>query len=178
MIIIELFYFFLPVAFANMAPVLFKKYFLCLAKPIDQGKKWCGKEIFGAHKTWRGLIVATVCGGIIYIMQYCLAFYFPDFNNLPFDYFSAPIWLGFLFSFAAIMGDLIKSFIKRQLKIPSGKSWLPFDQIDFLITSCLIMQIFFAAKWYYWVLILGFGIILHILINRLGFWLKLKSTPW
>jgi CDP-2,3-bis-(O-geranylgeranyl)-sn-glycerol synthase len=178
MIIAKLFYFFLPVAMANMAPVIFKNYFKFLAIPIDGGKKIGGKDIFGSHKTWRGLILATLLGGAIYCVQYLLAYYFPHFNNIPYNYFEAPWWFGFLFSFGAIMGDLIKSFFKRRLNLAPGRTWIPFDQIDFLIGSTIVLALFFPVLWYYWLLILGIGLFLHVGLNRIGYWLKLKNTPW
>ena len=177
MILLKLIYFFLPVVLANMAPVLLKNHFKFLGHPVDFGKKWKGKELFGSHKTWRGLFFATLLGGTLYMLQYTLAIYFPSFNNLPFNYFSVPIWFGFLFAASAIFGDLIKSFVKRRFNIKSGKSWVPFDQIDFIITANIIVSFFFPFKAYYWLFIIV-GVILHIFINRLGYWLKLKNTPW
>ena len=54
-------YFFLPAYFANMAPVLFKKLNL-LNKPVHE-------KLFGKNKTWRGLVVAVILGGIIFWLQ-------------------------------------------------------------------------------------------------------------
>ena len=53
--ILRLLWFFLPVALANMAPVLVKQRLAWLAKPIDGGTM-----LFGNHKTWRGLGVAPL----------------------------------------------------------------------------------------------------------------------
>ena len=64
-----LFYFFLPGAIANMAPVLVMKYFNFLAVPIDFGKKLFGKPIFGSHKTYRGIIFACIAGIAVILMQ-------------------------------------------------------------------------------------------------------------
>lgn len=178
MIIAQLFYFFLPVALANMAPVIFKNYFRSLAIPIDAGKKIGNVEIFGSHKTWRGFILGCMLGGALYCVQYFLAVNFTPFNYIPFDYLSAPWWFGFLFAFGAMMGDLIKSFFKRRLHITPGQTWFPFDQTDFLVGSTIVLALFFPVLWYYWLLILGIGLFLHIVLNRLGYWLKLKNTPW
>jgi CDP-2,3-bis-(O-geranylgeranyl)-sn-glycerol synthase len=46
---------------ANMAPVFFKKIPI-LGAPIDNGKTWRGKRIFGDNKTWRGIIAAILIG--------------------------------------------------------------------------------------------------------------------
>lgn len=171
MIIFKLFYFYLPVALANMAPVLFKNYFLFLNKPIDD-------KLFGSHKTYRGIILATLSGGILYNLQYLLAQQFESFNYLPFDYLSAPWFFGYLFSLSAILGDLLKSFIKRRFNIKPGELWFPFDQIDFILTSTLLATLFFPITIWHSFYVLFFGIFLHILINRIGYLLKLKKTPW
>lgn len=170
MIVLKLLYFYLPVALANMAPVLFKNNFKFLAKPINE-------KLFGSHKTWRGIIVATIFGGLLYLLQYYLAYKYSVFNNLPFDYLSVGWWFGFVFAFLAIVGDSVKSFIKRRLNKKPGDRWIPWDQIDFLIPSTILVMIFFPFKLYYWLFII-IGIILHISVNRVCFWLKLKNTPW
>ena len=178
MILLKLLYFYIPVAIANTAPVLIKNHFKFLAVPIDKNKIWKGKEIFGSHKTWRGLIFATLCGGFVYLIQYYLAYKYPSFNNLPFDYFQAPMYFGFLFAASAIIGDLIKSFVKRRFNIKPGKSWFPFDQIDWVFGS-LIFAVFYIniEIKIIAVSILLFGL-LHPIINLIGYYLGIKKNKF
>ncbi|PIW37162.1 MAG: hypothetical protein COW24_01735, partial [Candidatus Kerfeldbacteria bacterium CG15_BIG_FIL_POST_REV_8_21_14_020_45_12] len=50
----------LPAGVANMSPVLIQNHLMAIAKPVDGGRTLGGKPLFGDHKTWRGLFVATL----------------------------------------------------------------------------------------------------------------------
>ena len=112
--------FFTPAYIANMAPPFFRK--LPFGQPIDGGRTYRGRPLLGKNKTWRGLLISTLFGGLTgYVLQA---------YGLPFV-----AWWGFLLGFAALLGDAIKSFFKRQAGFASGASWVPFDQLDFLIVA-------------------------------------------
>lgn len=162
-----------------MAPVIFKNNLLWLAKPVDFGKKFVGKEIFGAHKTWRGLLVATFAGGVFFIFERQIILTFPrtEFWS-PFDLRIVPWWFGFLFAAGAILGDLVKSFFKRRFDIPPGATWYPFDQIDFLLGAALVASFYYTFTPLMWLIIFFIGSALHIIVNHIGFWLKIKNSPW
>ena len=59
-------WFFLPAGLANGAPVIANKVPLInkWITPLDFGKTWGGKRIFGSNKTWRGLVVGGLTGGV------------------------------------------------------------------------------------------------------------------
>jgi CDP-2,3-bis-(O-geranylgeranyl)-sn-glycerol synthase len=108
--------------------------------PIDGGRTFRGKRIFGDHKTVRGLMAGTLFGFLTTALQMFL------FNNFSFfesvsgsvDYSSPTVLLmGAALGFGALAGDAIKSFFKRQFSVPSGQSWFPFDQIDYIIGAIL-----------------------------------------
>ena len=124
-------YFLLPAGLANMAPVLMKFWFKGLARPIDNGKTWRGKPLFGRSKTWRGLIFASLFG----VMTFGLQQYLYNFESIReislFNYNQYSLWLGLLMGLGAILGDLLKSMAKRRFNLAPGKSWIPFDQIDY-----------------------------------------------
>jgi CDP-2,3-bis-(O-geranylgeranyl)-sn-glycerol synthase len=175
----KLFYFFLPAGVANMAPVIFKNHLQWLAKPVDAGRKIAGEEIFGSHKTWRGLFVATLVGGFFFTLQKLLIHTFPQLTSWsPFDLRLAPWWFGFAFAAGAIVGDLVKSFFKRRFRVQPGATWFPFDQIDFLLGAALVASFVYELTAMMWVIIFFVGSTLHILVNHLAFWLKIKETPW
>ena len=67
--ILAITYFLAPGGIANMAPVLGKKLFPSLAMPIDGGKLWKGKPLFGKNKTWRGLLLGIIVGVFIFFLQ-------------------------------------------------------------------------------------------------------------
>lgn len=150
----ELVYLLLPMGLANMAPTFFRP----AARPINH-------KIFGNHKTWRGIFVAILFGGLMGII---LFFIKPLF----------PWWFGFILGAGAILGDLIKSFFKRCFNIAPGQRWFPFDQLDWVIGGLLAAEIFWPVSWQVWLILLLLGIILHLLTCHIGFWLKVKPTPW
>jgi CDP-diglyceride synthetase len=68
----EIFWFFLPAGIANMSPVLANKIpgINQWKTPLDFGKSWRGKRIFGNNKTWRGLIFGTLIASLVGLIQY------------------------------------------------------------------------------------------------------------
>lgn len=175
----QLLYFFLPAGLANMSPVLFKNRFTRLAVPVDGGRMYGGQPLFGSHKTWRGVVVATVMGGFLFLVQYWAVGRWPVLESLSaFDLRQAPWWFGFLFGLGAIVGDLIKSFFKRRVKRMPGEGWFPFDQLDFLVGAGLVAAIFFDISWTVWVIIVLVGPFFHILVNHIGYWVRMKDSPW
>jgi CDP-2,3-bis-(O-geranylgeranyl)-sn-glycerol synthase len=178
-IIGQLFYLFLPAAFANMAPVLCKGHLQFLNRPVDGGIEYNGQPLFGEHKTWRGLIVATFAGGVFFLFQYWLAMVFPSTRFwMPIDILSLPLWFGMGMGLAAILGDLVKSFFKRRVGVVPGATWFPFDQIDFLLGAGLYASFSIEFSGVMWIFLFSIGPLLHIAVNRIGFMLQLKETPW
>lgn len=175
----KLLWFFVPVGVANVAPVFMQHHWKFLAVPVDFNTKLSGKPIFGDHKTWRGLISATLFGGIAFILQFVLTQQYPVLASwAPFDITVAPWWFGFLFAFAGISGDLLKSFFKRRFDIAPGAVWFPFDQIDLYILSTIAASFWYPLTAVMVVMIFAFGIIAHILANHAGYWLGIKDSAW
>lgn len=167
----KLVWFFLPAGVANMAPVLVKHHWNRLAVPIHSS--W-----FGDHKTWRGIIAATIFGGVFFAIQKMLAMYTGADNWSYYDYELFPYWFGFCFGLGAITGDLIKSYFKRRLHIKPGAAWFPFDQIDFAVGATLVVLLFAPVQLIAWLMIIGGAIGFHFAMNQIGFRLKLKDHPW
>lgn len=176
-------YFFLPAYFANMTPTFAthsaKRVGILefLGKPIDFGKKYQGFPIFGPHKTWRGIILGTIVGILVTWIQRLL-FKFNFFQKISFFNYQEinVFFLGFLLSFGALLGDLISSFFKRRRGILPGKPWIPFDQISFIIGSFFLVNPFFKIQILAWVSILILSFFLHLITNRIGFWLKISDS--
>lgn len=169
------FLFFLPAGIANMVPMLAAR--LPLLKkwntPLDFGRTYKGKRIFGTNKTCRGLVFGTLAGGLTavllqsFILQYGIAA------------ISLSFAAGSLMGFGALLGDAVESFIKRQKGIEPGASWFPFDQIDYIIggllfvypiTFTLLLPALVAA-----ILVIYFG--LHIAASYVGYLMGLKARP-
>lgn len=176
---LKLCWLYLPVAVSNMAPVLCKNQLQFLAVPVDGGRVFHGKALFGDHKTWRGIVVATLTGGLVFALQVWLTRQFPSVSQWSFfDISQAPLWFGFAFGFAAIFGDLVKSFFKRRVDIAPGDTWFPFDQVDLVVFSTLVAALVFPLTWQIVAAAFFTGIVLHVVVNRIGFWLHIKDTPW
>jgi hypothetical protein len=119
--------------------------------PLDGGKRWRdGREIFGAHKTFRG-ILASILGG-----------------TLTFPLLGVPWWAASVAAGLAMAGDLLSSFLKRRLNDPSGKSIPVLDQFfeaalptlflsyalalngwEVLATVVLFTAIAYPASWFW-----------------------------
>ena len=154
-------WFILPAYIANMAPAIFSKAYGRYRFPVDFGRNFSDKRrIFGDGKTWNGIVIGSIFGGIVGLLQ-------GDFV------------IGIVLGFGALFGDLVKSFFKRRMKMERGKMWFPFDQIDFILGAFLFYGLtFWEVSWGYLVLLLILTPGLHLLVNLIGFKLKLKEVPW
>lgn len=179
MILLKCLWFILPAGFANMTPTFAKRIFSSLNLPIDFNKTFLDKPIFGKHKTWRGLITGTIVGVIIFTIQKWL-YQFPSFEKISLlNYREYSLVFGFLLGFGALFGDLVKSFFKRRFNIPPGKSWFPFDQVDWVIGALLFSySLYIPSREIVLILILFFGLIVHPLSNYIGFLLKIKENKF
>lgn len=176
------FWFLLPAAVANAAPVFgaVAPYLKHWNTPIDGGRSFRGHRLFGSHKTWRGLLCGIVAATIVLWMQQLL-FESTDWVRYlagPVDYTShAILLLGPLFAVGALGGDAVESFFKRQRGIKSGGAWIPFDQIDYIVGAIIVSLPFvvFNPAQYLWMLIVWF--IMHLLFSYAGWVAGLKKTP-
>jgi CDP-2,3-bis-(O-geranylgeranyl)-sn-glycerol synthase len=176
----QCFYFLLPGALATLAPQLVAHFhwWEALKKPIDGGRTIEGKRIFGNNKTIRGYVVgigAALGSGIV---QYFLYNWNITEKIGLFDYsqIENTIVISFLLGSGALIGDSVKSFFKRQLQIAPGKSWVVFDQIDFilgaLIFSLPVIQL--QARHYVGIVIVYFCV--HVITTLCGFFLGVKKN--
>ncbi|MCX5666098.1 MAG: CDP-archaeol synthase [Candidatus Omnitrophica bacterium] len=127
-------------------PAILKNGLAKLARPVDLGAEWNGREIFGKNKTWRGLLVGILAGIITAGIQ-ALLFFKTDFfkANTLIDYQKVNfIALGALMGGGALIGDLVKSFIKRRLDLPPGRPWFPWDQLDWIIGAIVLSSIVYV----------------------------------
>lgn len=179
--IISCLYFFLPAYFANMTPPLAKKIGILnfLAKPVDFNKKFLGKPILGSHKTFRGVILAFFMGFSTAIFQKFL-YQFSIIQKISIlDYSKINIFLfAFLISTGAIFGDLFFAFIKRRLNLPPGTPFLPFDQTNYVIGCAIFIGPVFQIKISIWFSLFILTFFLHVIVNRLGYHLKIHSAKW
>lgn len=174
--LIQITWFFLPAGFANMAPVLFK-WIPLLDLPVDNNLKIKDKLIFGPHKTYRGFFFAILLALLVINLQRIL---YPVMKNYSIiNYEIVNIWLlGFLMGFGALFGDLVRSFIKRRFNIPPGKLWFPWDQLDWVVGTILFTQWYVKIPWSIILTALVLSLIIHPLVNYLGYLLKMKHNKF
>lgn len=142
-IILETIWFLLPAGVANTVPVIAAhwRWLSGLGRPLDGGKTWRGIRLLGDNKTIRGLVVGIIFGSIVGYLQHVAFITQPVVQTVSLvSYRSASlaILLGAWVSFGALLGDALKSFVKRQLNIAAGAAWRPFDQIDFALGVLLV----------------------------------------
>lgn len=175
-------WFFLPAAIANAAPVfsaaipLLKRF----DAPIDGGATFRGKRVLGDHKTWRGVLSGIFAATLVVWGQQLAVQHFEWAKLLSnrYDYLALPALLvGILFTIGALGGDAAKSFFKRQLGIASGTSWFPFDQLDYIIGSLLVMLpvALLTPPQYAWVFLVWF--VAHLAASYAGYLMGLKDAP-
>jgi len=187
LLLLESAYFLVPAYFANMSPPLAKKFRLLefSASPIDRGKKLADEGyLFGQNKTYRGFLVGMlggVIGGALQALLYNTGFFHSlSINGIAYDNLTFMICFGALMGFGAIFGDLTESFFKRRLGIGSGKSFVPWDQIDLVIGAyVLILPIAYSiVSWQLFLCSLIITFFLHILVNHIAFYLKIRKEKW
>lgn len=124
-------------------PGIFKRALARMAVPIDGGKRWRGREILGKNKTWRGLVVGSITGLLVAGVQ-ALAYLNVDFfrQNTFIDYGHVNFAVfGLLMGTGALVGDMVKSLIKRSLDKPSGRPWFPWDQLDWIMGAMIASSV-------------------------------------
>ena len=167
-LILQSLYFFLPAYFANMAPIIFR--WLPGGHPVSI-------PLFGENKTWRGLIIAPVAGGLIFWIQ--KATYQSGFQQLAIiDYADFSILLGFLLGIGAILGDLVKSYYKRKAGLKPGHPWIPWDQSDFVVGGLLGSFVLYVPPADVALVLLIFSPLLHIVVNHLAYWWGIRKEKW
>ncbi len=180
-LILSTIYLLLPAYVANMAPVIAGRlnFWPSLNKPLDNNQKFLGQPIFGAGKTWRGLLIGCLAAILTCGLQ-SVFYQIGWIRGLsPINFFQINWFVfGLLLGFGALLGDIIKSFIKRQVHISSGQSWPVFDQLDFLLGA--ILATWWLFPWHsnrIWIAII-ITLIMHPLANIVGYFLKIKKVWW
>jgi CDP-2,3-bis-(O-geranylgeranyl)-sn-glycerol synthase len=162
--IAQLVYFMAPAYVANMAPP-FSKYWKGWNAPIH-------RRLLGTNKTVVGFLVAVAGSVLTTLVQSLIGWRGSIVDYEPW------LTLGVLFGVGAMLGDMAKSFVKRRVGIAPGKSWFPFDQIDFVIGALLFVGRRASLSSVDVVFILALSILGHIAANHVGYWLGVRPAKW
>ena len=177
------FWIFLPAGVANVAPIFAAKipFLQRFSAPIDGGVMYKGQRLLGANKTWRGMIAGITLAIAVLALQQALV------GNMPWlqatvgdtvDYSQISVLLvGTLFAIGALGGDAIESFFKRRIGIQSGQSWIPFDQVDYIIGGALAVAPFILLSVWQYVWLLVIWTLIHLLSAYIGWLTGLKDKP-
>lgn len=159
--ILQAIWFILPAYIGNIAPILVK-WIPHSDFPVDFGKSWHSKRIFGDHKTWRGITVGVLTGAVIAFLQ------------------GRPLLVGVILAGGNFIGDLAGAFIKRRLDVRPGEKSLLIDALPGQICAMLATYAFgfLTISWSQSLLLVALILPLHLAANRIWYKLRLKSSPW
>lgn len=147
--------------------------------PVDGGHTFRGKRILGSHKTIRGFVIGIICAiGIVYVEKALLQQFSFLRQIIPLDYTKIdPIIFGTLSGFGALAGDAIKSFFKRQMAIAPGKSWVPFDQIDYIVGGMFFTALYIQLSLAQYFLLFLLWVLIHPFSTFIGYLFRLRDKP-
>jgi CDP-2,3-bis-(O-geranylgeranyl)-sn-glycerol synthase len=176
---------FLPVlgAFLAHAPVLALDLFPGLKAPLDGGRTFRGRRLFGDNKTWRGALAMS--GGVLgaaLLLSRSPAYW----SRLPGEIQRAgPLVFGALLGLGVVFGELPNSFLKRQLGIAPGAQRLSplgvalsiFDQGDFVPGIWLLLSPIWVMPARGALIAFAVVVLAHLAINLIGYALGVRRAP-
>jgi CDP-2,3-bis-(O-geranylgeranyl)-sn-glycerol synthase len=147
---------------------------------IDGGRNFTdGRRLLGDGKTWKGFIIGIAAGVVTGFIQIVLQSVF-GWDFLP---VMTPLSV-FLLATGALLGDLVKSFVKRRLNKEPGAKWPVADQYD-LVAGAFFLTAIFDPQWFFSVMTLPIVILiliitplLHRATNIIGYKTGVKKVPW
>jgi len=179
--ILQAVYFMLPAYIANSLPVVFTNIHIgdFFEKPIDLGRKWRGVRIFGDNKTVKGYLVGVLGGVIVCFAQFLFYAhgYLHQISVVNYTFVGSLV-IGFLLGFGALVGDSVKSFVKRRVGIAPGKPFPIFDQIDYVIGSLVFVLIAIALPLDVLLAVIIISPIFPIVANLIAYYLGWKKVWW
>lgn len=154
--------------------------------PVDGGMTLGGRRLFGANKTWRGIIAVAAGAAVIWELQTGLLHRYEIFRHVELlDYGAAPgFWFGFLLGGVAEAAELPNSFIKRHMNIPPGGTtsglravcFFLWDQLDLLLGFWLVLAWVMDVDIWHILLSVLIVLFMHPLLSVLGFMLGVRTS--
>ena len=173
---LSLVWLFLPAGCANMVASLVRAVPF-LNYPLDFNFTLKGKVVLGPHKTWRGLFFGILAALLMSYVQ--VKIYGQNFPYVFFDYSQINFWLwGLLMGGGAILGDALRSFIKRRRNILPGHPWFPYDQIDWVLGAAILISFYIPISWDKIVIAVLLSTAIHPAINYLCYIFHLQKNKF
>lgn len=172
----------LLVAGAVLAPVVKLDLTPSLARPLDLGRTFRGRRIFGANKTWRGLLVMSGVSVLVVLAQSQL-YDIEAFRAVSMvDYHRTnPFLLGLALGLSYSLSELPNSFVKRRVGIAPGSVsgrhrvvQYVIDQADSPAGGTLALALFLGTRAEALLLVFAVGFCLHVVMDRLFFFFAVK----
>jgi len=178
-VIFQVLWFILPAYVANSTAIDVSKLPLLrkFNAPIDAGKSWRGKPIFGEGKTWRGFICGVIAGVLCGMLQTNYHNYVEKLMGgieLP----EVSTHLAFLLSLGAMIGDLSASFIKRRMNFPRGAMLPLVDQLDYIFGAFFLAWTEVHVNLYWLGIAILITLPLHFLAYLIAYSIRLKDVWW
>jgi CDP-2,3-bis-(O-geranylgeranyl)-sn-glycerol synthase len=147
---------------ANGAPILAQKAFGARgAWPIDNRCRLPdGEPLFGASKTWRGLLAALL---ITPPLAWLLGL---------------PAMIGLHVALLAMLGDLLSSFVKRRLRIPPSGMAFGLDQVPESFLPLLVVGMELGLGLADVALLTLVFLVLELLLSRILYRLDIRKRPY
>ena len=131
------------------------------AWPVDGGRRWTdGRRLLGDTKTWRGVVLAPLATGL----------------GAALLGWSATV--GVVIGVAAMLGDLLSSFVKRRLAIPTSGMALGLDQIPEALLPLLAVADRFALSGLAIVATVAGFIVLELALSRVLYRFGIRNRPY
>lgn len=157
---------YVPAYFGNMMPPIAAALRLPFGGSISV--KYLGK-----NKTYRGVYSGAVGGVLGAWLLHLLGWAW--YADQPLQ---TALLAGGVMGLGALVGDSVKSAFKRKRGIASGKPFVPFDQIDFILGGSLFALAVMPISLGVFVTALIITPLLHLTVNVLAYKLKLKDVWW
>ncbi len=150
------------IVLANGAPVLSQKVFGDRFNlPVDFGWLFIdGKRLLGDSKTWRGILASLVATA-------------PAAWLLGYE-----IETGLLLALFSMLGDMLSSFIKRRLSMPSSSMAPLIDQIPESLLPAWFLRVQFELELLPIVILVALFIVLELVLSRILYEWGIRRKPY
>jgi len=154
-------YFMLPAYLANVTALAFGG-----GKPLDFNHNFRdGRRILGNGVTWRGTIIGTIIGITVGLISR---------NN--YRKYVTGIFIRVHSWWGAMIGDACGSFIKRRLKLESGRPAPILDQLDFVVGALVFASLIVVIPLEMIIIILIISIFFHLGANVIAYLFGIKKV--
>lgn len=161
---LQLIYLMMPIYAANMAPP-FAKFWHGWNRPINE-------RLLGSHKTVVGFMAGVAVAVTFTWIQSRIRWHG---ELISYNHWVA---IGLAAGCGAMTGDSLKSYFKRRLGIAPGESWIPWDQLDFIVGGLIFLWPWIHLSSFDLAWVFGFTFLADIAINHLSYHYGIRETKW